>query len=274
MLDVDKELMRYRRSMNPDGKLYISVPTWFGRLHNFGVGGFSIEYYYDPAHVNVWSKPHFEAVLKKAGFRIIKENHAFYDNTYLCEVDPDRKETDPPISIPLPSVSQIKDWLARIKLADECCQKKQFQEALDQWPNFPIARRALYEYQRKDWDTKGIDDIMKQIIKPWLELDPDSYEACILGADVLMRYDKYLEALNYLKLALQRRPKCETSLGAISNCYRMLAKKSQNKEERINYLKQSRDIMKFMKDNCLNGFANAVTWIYSDNANIPMPSEV
>ena len=196
-----------------------------------------------------------------------------YDNTYLCEVDTERKDGDVSIQIPLPSAAQVKEWLIRIKAADELCQKKMFAEALEQWPNFPIARRALYEYHRKEWHSKGIDEIMKEIIKPWLAIDSDSYEAYILGADLLMRYDKYQEALNYLKMALVRRPKCETALGAISNCYRSLAKKSNDAEDKIRYLKESRDIMKFIKDNCLSGYANSITWIYSDNAQIPMPGE-
>ena len=29
MLDVDLEILRYKKSLKPDGKLYISVPTWF-----------------------------------------------------------------------------------------------------------------------------------------------------------------------------------------------------------------------------------------------------
>lgn len=272
MLDADIELMRYRKSLKPDGKLYISVPTWFNRLHNFGVGGFALEYYYAPEHVNVWSRPHFEAVLRKAGFKIVKENHAFYDNTYLCEVDTEIKDGQA-IDIPLPTPNQIRDWMIKIKTADELCQKKMFGEALEHWPNFPIARRAHYEFHRKDWHSRGIDEIMKGIIKPWLALDSDSYEVYILGADLLMRYDKYHEALNYLKIALTKRPKCETALGAISNCYRMLAKNANDKGEKIEFIKQSRDIMRFMKDNCLNSFANSVTWIYSDNAIIPMPNE-
>lgn len=271
MLDIDLELIRYRKAMKPDAKLYISVPTWFNILHNFGVGGFSLEYYYDPAHINVWSRQHFEAVLKKCGFKIVKENHSFYDNTYLCEVDDQAKEAQ--LSIPLPTPDQVKEWMTRIKVADELCQKKLFAEALEQWPNFPLARRALYEYHRKEWHVKGIDEIMKEIIKPWIALDKDSYEAYILGADLLMRYDRYTDALNMLKNALLRRPKCETTLGAISNCYRMLAKASHDPSEKINYMKQSREIMKFIKEHCLSGFANSVTWIYSDNASIPMPGE-
>lgn len=271
LLDADLELMRYRKCLKPDGKLYISVPTWFNRLHNFGVGGFSLEYYFDPAHVNVWSRPHFEAVLKKAGFKIIKENHSYYDNTYLCEADLERNETS--ISVQLPTATQVKEWLTRIKVADELCQKKLFGEAIEQWPNFPLARRAYYEYQRKEWHAKGVEEIINQVAKPWIAIDPDSYDAFIFSADILMRYDKYQEALEYLKNALIRRPKCETTLGAISNCYRMLSKKSNDAHEKIEFLKQSRDIMQFMKANCLNAFANATTWIYNDNASIPMPGE-
>lgn len=270
ILDVDLELMRYRKCLKPDGKLYISVPTWFHRLHNFGANGFSIEYYYAPEHVNTWTRQHFEAILRKTGFKIIKENHSFYDDTYLCEADTERKQE---LSISLPNPTQIKDWMARIKAADELCQKKMFAEALEQWPNFPVARRALYEYKRKDFHASGIDEIIKTLVRPWIELDKDSYDAWVFGGDLLMRYDRYDQALSYLKEALERRPRDESVLGAISNCYRMLAKKAQTEDQKIHFMVQSREILRFMKEHCLNGFQNAVTGIYSDNACIPMPSE-
>lgn len=271
MLDADLELIRYRKALKSGGKLYISVPTWFNRLHNFGVGGFSIEYYYAPAHVNAWSRPHFEAVLKKAGFKIVKRNHSFYDDTYLCEVESENKDQD--FLVGLPNASQVKDWMARISVADELCQKKMFQEALDQWPNFPLARRALYEYKRKEFHSIGIDELIKTLVEPWIKIDSDSYDAWVFGGDLLMRYERYDQALTYLKQALERRPRDESVIGAISNCYRMLAKKTQSEDQKVHFMIQSRDILRFMKEHCLSGFQNAVTGIYSDNACIPMPSE-
>jgi SAM-dependent methyltransferase len=268
ILDVDNELVRYRNALKNDGYLYISVPTWFNRLTNFGATGFSIEYYYHPDHVNTWTREAFEFILKKSGFKVIKENHAYYDSAYLCV--PGTWDKD----IQLPGYAKIIENLARVKEADEFCQKKEFHKALETWPNFPIARRAVYEYYRKDWHAKGVDEIMKVIVKPWIKLDPDSYDAFALGADILMRYGKYDEALLFLREALHRRPKCETICTAIANCYRSLAHAAQSEKERINYITQARTMTKYIKDNSLNAFSSAVSWIYSDNASIPMPNEV
>ena len=37
------ELEKYQRCLSDDGKLYISVPTWFNSLCNFGLPGFDLE---------------------------------------------------------------------------------------------------------------------------------------------------------------------------------------------------------------------------------------
>lgn len=268
MLDADTEILRYKEALKEDGFLYISVPTWFNRLHNFGMGGFSIEYYYSPDHVNVWTREHFEFILKKTGFKIVKENQSYYDSTYLCQVGEFGREVKP-----LPGPGPIKECLGRIKKADEFCQKKQFDEALECWPNFPIARRALYEYKRKEWHAQGIEEIIKQLIQPWIQLDPDSYEAYALGGDLLMRYEKYQEALGFLKEALHRRPKCDSVLGAIANCYRSMAAKATNEAEKVHFMREARAIMKHIKDHCIGAFAQATTWVYNDSAEIPMPNE-
>jgi len=74
MIDADKELRKYAENLTEEGLLYISVPAWFDKMTNFGVSGWSIEYYYHPDHINVWTKKLFETVLKKAGLEIVKQN--------------------------------------------------------------------------------------------------------------------------------------------------------------------------------------------------------
>jgi len=88
-MDIDKELFNYRDLLKDDGYLYISVPTWFEVLENFGLGGFDLGYYYHPDHINAWSKKLFESLLKKTGFQIIKYDNYMYGDTYLC------KKTEP-----------------------------------------------------------------------------------------------------------------------------------------------------------------------------------
>ncbi len=271
MLDADIELARYRKALKSDGFLYISVPTWFDRMHNFGVGGFNIEYYYAPEHVNVWSRYHFEAILKKTGFKVVKVNRSYYDDTYLCV--PAEASTEP-TEVKLPKVEQVKDWLRRIKLADEATQRKSFDEAVEYWPNFPAARRALYEYKRADWHKMGVDEAIKVIVEPWIQIDRDSHEAYQLGADLLMRYGRYQDALSYLNQALELRPNDSATLGAMANCHRILAKKSLKAAEQVKHIHEARGIMGVVKDNSMSDFGSAVTQIYADNAALPTPWEV
>lgn len=268
ILDFDLELLRYKSALKDDGYLYISIPTWFHRLNNFGMGGFSLEYYYSPDHINTWTVEHFLHILKRVGFKILNENRSYYDTTYLCQVGEFQGD------VHLPGYAKIMGYLERVQIADEACQKKDFPKALQAWPNFPIVRRAMYEYHRKDWHAKGIDETMKGVVDPWVELDPDSFEAFALGGDLLMRYERYNDALKYLKEALNRRPKCDAILSAIANCYRSLAAKAPSITKKEEFTKEARTLMRFIKENHLCAFAQATTWVYNDNALIPTPYEV
>lgn len=269
MLDVDKELIRYKKALKEDGFLYISVPTWFNRLHNFGSNGFAIEYYYAPEHVNVWSRMHFEWLLEsKCGFKIVKRNYSYYDDTYLCIA---ASENEPVRSIEsLPKPSLVKEWLGRIKKADELMQKKYFLEALEQWPNFPITRTAVYEYKKKEHHDKGgLKYIMKEVIEPWIKIDPDSYDVYSLAADIHMRYNAYKEALKYLEKCLYLRPRDVRALMDLSSCFRSLAKASLDPKEKVYFTMESRKALLFLKDSHLELMGQALTGIYSDNAEIP-----
>lgn len=269
MFDPEKELELYREQLKPEGYLYISVPVWFERLNNFGVGGWDIEYYYHPDHVNVWSKAHFEHILRRAGFKIVQEDHATYDSTYLCQIG---EETKP--ALPLPKFDVIGTYLAKIQAADEALKRKQWELAIELWPRFPVARRASYEFTRADAHKNGAYPfIKKNHIDRWLESDPDCIEGLTFAADLALRYDQFEDCLGFLKRCLTIQANSESHLSLLSNVYRAMAQKEPSEEKRADLFGQAYQVTKMLRNNSLQSMTQAITWSYNDASMIPMPGE-
>lgn len=264
-IDPDWELERYWKVLKDDGYLYVSVPTWWHELSNPGVPGFALEYYYHPDHINIWSRAAFTRILS-AGFEPIYGNTSIYDLTYVCRKKPEYKRVDP-VS------SEYKENMKRldlIKKADEALQRKEFKKAIDLWPNFPIAWRGLYEYNRADYHKMGYERIKEELCEKWLRMFPDSFDAYAFAGDVAVRYQKYDDALKYFEKTLQLRPKNDATLQAISNIYRLKAKKETDEGRRIDFQMKARDISRELRT--LNGQWQVMTtnWIFDDNARIPV----
>lgn len=269
IFDIDEELARYRDALKPGGKLYISVPTWFYRMHNFGATGWDIEYYYHPDHVNAWTRGHFERLLSKTGFRILKEDHDIYDSTYLCDVNPEKDVK----AVEHMGPAEVRTAMQRIFQAHECAQKRQFDEALQHWPNFPVARRAAYEYRRAEYHKRGYAAIKAEVIEPWLAMDPGYNDALALASDLALRYLQFDDAIMYSKRALDGRPLHEVFLTQLGNIYRTKAKYETDPQKKYQAIASARDCMRMIKNAYLQGFANATTWMYNDHAQLPMPGE-
>lgn len=265
--DIDEELARYREALKPDGRLYISVPVWFYRMHNFGAAGWDIEYYYHPDHCNVWSTGHFEKLLAASGFKVLKRDYDVYDATYLCELG-----EDTPATAALPP-QQVKAALKAIYQANDLTAKRDFDGAVAAWPNFPVARRAAYEFRRAEYHRKGYAAIRDAVIKPWLALDPLGYDALGFAADLSLRYKQFDEAEHYCKTALNGRPISEQFLTQLGNVYRTKANDAKTEAERQQALVNARECARLVKAHCLAGFQNAVTWIFNDCAQLPIPGE-
>jgi len=265
--DVDEELARYKAALKPGGRLYISVPVWFHRMHNFGAQGWDIEYYYHPDHCNVWSTGHFERLLAESGFKVLKRDYDVYDATYLCEVGEDTPAT------PALAPQQVKAALEAIKRAHDHAQHREFDAAITVWPNFAVGRRAAYEYRRAEYHKKGYAAIREAVIKPWLELDPLGYDGLAFAADVALRYKQFDEAEHYCKTALNGRPIHEVFLTQLGNIYRTKAHAAATEHERQQAIVNARECARLQKKHCLAGFQNAVTWIYNDCAQLPIPGE-
>lgn len=266
--NIDKQLERYRNSLAEGGYLYISVPTWFGRLNNFGSTGYTIEDYYDPNHVNVWSQKQFEYLLAKSGFKVVKENHSYYDSTYLCQisdkVDSGYKE-DPALRL---------EQLKKIFDASMAYDQSKFKDAIKLWPNFPVAQISYYEMNRNRAHLEGWDVIWNDYLKPALDACGPTHFILAHIVDVMMRYEKYGDALEYCKLWLDNHYMDTQALMNMAHIFRVQALASTTSKEKEGLLRQANQVLSLVEKNSLERRYEAMTWIMQNNALIPTPFEV
>lgn len=275
-LDVDKKLREYVECLKPNGKIYISVPTWFNRLCNFGSGGFDLEYYFHPDHINAWSRKLFKTLLKKVGLKIIKEDHWMYDDTFLCERDDSLMNE----SMEYENPDEVKKWLEAINKSAKSYMANEFDSAVKHWPDFPDAWMRRYELNRAKLhkDPHGqlpvaFKNIWDEFVKPAMDACPESTEIVRLAADICMRYDQFGEAIKWLNFGLDKRPNMAGFLTALSHCLRQIALREEDEKEKIRLITEARDCMRYVRDTDLQSKPEAISWIYQDNANIPTPFE-
>jgi SAM-dependent methyltransferase len=263
-----KELHRYRLALKENGLLYISVPTWFHTMQNFGLDGFSLEYYYDKNHINVWTRKLFETLLAKCGLEIVKSNYVFYDSTYLCKRNDELMKQEPKLEVP----TEIIAKLSAIKQAAACAEVSDPDGALKHFPAFPDAIIAHYEKNRAQYHAMGFDEIVKQVIDPALKACPDTFKIVILAADLHARYDKFEEALALFDRALKMKPGDGATLFAMAGVFRGLA--ARDPQRAAKFYTQSRDLMREVHRVSMQHAQESVTWIFADDAKIPAPWEV
>lgn len=266
---IDKELRRYAECLSDRGLLYISVPIWFDMMSNFGAVGFTLEYYYHTNHINVWSRKLFETLLKKSGLEIVKQNHVFYDSTYLCKRNDDLMKVEPEYEDPI----KILDCLDKIKKASLSFDDGKYQEAIALWQKFPDAWINSYEIKRQEWHKKGFDAILSQVIKPAKQACPDSHVLSMFCVDLCMRYNKWEEATKFLEEALQKKPCDPSALIALGACYRQMADQTQDQNEKLKFYVEAREVTKFLQQTSFEHAHQSISWIFSDNAKIPVDFE-
>lgn len=269
-LDIDKMLAKYRSCLKPNGLMYISVPCWFGSMTNFGLGGFDLEYYYDPNHINVWTRKLFESLLKKVGFEIVKEDHVIYDSTYLvkaCEPKELDKEDFEDINV-------IKNKMDAIKLAYIAFTENRFEDALTLYPNFPSAHLGRVEMIRKQAFANGWDWIKENIIeKMFVECD-DCAELWVSATDLAMRARQLDEAIKFAEGGLRAKPGNPISMGQLINIMREIAISSDTDTKKAHYFAQARQIARHFREVSLQNQNQAIDFIYLFNSQLPMPSEI
>ena len=267
MPDIDVQLKKYRDSLADDGLLYISVPQWFGRLNNFGLSGFSLEYYYDKNHCNAWSRNLFELLLERSGFRIVKENHWTYDSTYLCvkgEQSTNKTFDDPAVRL---------DQLERILKAAKLSEENRFKEAVELWPDFPDAQQSRYEIDRKKAHALGWEGIKKEYLDTALAACPNDPAVLSFVADVHMRYEKFNEAIDLFSKVIDLRPPDVNALNAVAHCLRQQASRCTDEKMKIKAIHEAMKTTQIIEKNSLQARYDAMTWIMHDASNMPTPFE-
>jgi SAM-dependent methyltransferase len=268
--NVDKELRRYVLALKPDGHIYISVPIWFGVMNNFGKSGFELEYYYHKNHINVWTRTHFETLLRKVGLRIVKQDHAMYDSTYLCVRDDEMMKEEPKYESP----AQVLQWLEAVKKASVAFDQGDFAGAIRAWPNFPDAHVGNYEANRAAMHKKGFEVIKAEVLAPALTACPDSPHITLFAADLHMRYGLWEEALKWLEKSVGLRPNDPAALMNLSQVYRQMANAATDPKEKARLFTESREVARYVMTVSEQMRPEAKTWVFNDNARIPMPSEL
>lgn len=268
-VDPHLELERYARLLKPGGLLYMSVPTWFKTLYNFGMSGFDLEYYFDPNHINVWTREVFESMLNRAGFEIVKADQVIYSSTYLCRVNPEMKKG--PMVKHDPTV--IKVALGNIKAAFLAFQENNFKKAIEIWPDYPQAHVSHAEMSRKILGEKGWAEFSAQIIEPALKACPESSDILVMATDFAMRAGELQAATKFAEKALLWKPENPVSLSHLVNIMRELALKAKDPKEKLHYFIQAREIASHWRHVSGQHFKEATDLILFFNSKIPFAGE-
>jgi SAM-dependent methyltransferase len=263
-LDVDKELKKYSESLTENGYLYISVPTWLDSANNFGLAGFDLEYYYDPNHINVWTREHWENILERAGFEIVKKDYLMYDSTYLCKVNLENRNKQ--LYKANPEV--IKEKLARIKQAYSLFTQQRYQEAISVYPDYPAAWISLAEVSRQELFKNAQ---LAEFIQRMIQACPTSIDVIVTATDLLMRADKFDDAIKYAEHALQCKPENPASLGQLMNLFREMALRARTNcepEKEKKYWSEARAVAAHLRSVSTQHFKESTDAIYLFNAQI------
>jgi 2-polyprenyl-3-methyl-5-hydroxy-6-metoxy-1,4-benzoquinol methylase len=265
-LDPDKRLKEYASCLKDGGIFYLSAPIWFRELSNSGGAGFDIEWYWAPDHINGWAQEHLEEVIAKAGLEIIMRNTEVYGNTYIL-----KKATTPYEKKTFDAAKYKKD-IEKIFTAWKLHQENKSKEAIELWPNLPSAWTNHYEYRRSEFHKSRAET--DKYLSAAIESCPNSSETLLFVADIMTRYERYDEAFDVLSRGLKKKPNSPPMLMGIANCYRMKALKEQDEKKKAELYAKSVNTLRFLLNVSSESLSQALTWIYADEANLPIPELV
>ena len=268
-VDPHLELERYAKLLKPGGLLYMSVPTWFKTLYNFGMSGFDLEYYFDPNHINVWTREMFESMLRRAGFEIVKADQVIYSSTYLCRVNPEMKK-EPMVKH---DPTMIKVALGNIRAAFMAFQDNNFKKAIEIWPDYPQAHVSHAEMSRKILGEKGWKAFSEEIIEPALKACPESADILVMATDFAMRAGEWQTATKFAEKALLWKPENPVSLSHLVNIMREIGIRAKDPKEKLHYFIQAREIATHWRNVSGQHFKEATDLILFFNAKIPFEGE-
>lgn len=263
-LDCDRMLAKYASCLKDSGVMYLSCPIWFRDASNSAVGGFDIEYYWHPDHINAWSEEHLEYIIAKAGLEIIHKDDAIYGNTYIL------KRTSKPVMKKTFDASKYLKIAENIYKCWQLIQENQLKEAIEIHPNCTAAWINFYEYNRSNFhkDRAAFDKFLIDMT----EACPNSADALMFAGDILTRYERYEESRKMLELALKKKTGNPSILMGIANTWRMMAKKEKDERKKEDYLRKSINILRLVMTISTEMMPQAITWAYYDEAMLPVKS--
>jgi SAM-dependent methyltransferase len=268
-LDPDLELSRYQKALKPSGRLYMSVPTWFDSLINFGLSGFDLECYYDKNHINVWTRKIFEGMLAQTGFEVVKKDTVIYSSTYLCKTN-DSLIGAAPVREDL---SAMKKTLETVRTCYMLSTENRYQEAIALYPDYPHAWIQLIEMTRKNLQDKGWAWFKENMIEKFIAACPDSPDAFITATDFAMRAEQWSEAIKYCEKALLTKPESPVSLHAMCNIMRELAIRAKDPKEQKHYFEQARNVATHLRQVSTQHFREATDLIFLFDSHLAFKGE-
>lgn len=266
-IDPLAELKKYAQLLSSCGHLYISVPTWFNSLTNFGMDGFDLDYYYDPNHINVWTREMFESLLSRAGFEIIKKDYVIYGDTYLCRVNHSLAESA------VIYKHDHKDIELKMKTTKEAFLSfidYKYEEAIKHWPDYPQAWVARLEMNRKQMAEMGFDWFEAKMIEPMIEACPTSAEVWICATDYAMRAKKFERAIELANICLEKKPNNPVSISHLINIFKELAIRSKDENQKIEYFKKAKESAIVLHNVSSQNRDEAINQIYFISSLLPI----
>lgn len=258
------KLKEYADMLSPNGIMYLSCPVWFRDAHNSGAGGFDIEYYWHPDHINCWGEEHLEHILAKTGLEILMKDTEVYGNTYIL------KRGSTAVS------TQEFDYKKYLEKAEKLfsmwihLQENNTAMAIEIWPNCPAAWALHYELNKAQLHKDKA--VLDKFLNDMTTSCPNSADALIFKADVLTRYERYEEAHNTFNLALRKKTNNPNILLGIANCYRRRAMKEKDQAKKVALLKESINLGRMVMAISTEIMPQALSWIYHDEALLEVPN--
>jgi len=139
-------------------------------------------------------------------------------------------------------------------------------EALEAYPNFPLAWQGYYEMNRGKHHKKGLEHIKENIIKKAIKMCPDHADTLQWAAEIYMRYEQWDAADELLIMSLNMRPECTRSYMLLATMYRNKADKEQDEKARDELHELASNTMRQVEHTAIGVMNDAVSWRFHDHS--------
>ena len=148
-------------------------------------------------------------------------------------------------------------------------QENRYKEALELYPDYPMAHISSAELMRQEAFKNGWAWTKENIINHSFKSCPNSIDVYVTATDLAMRFEKYEEAIKYAEYALKHKPENPVSLSQLINIMREMGIRSVDEVTKIHYFNQARKIAYHLRNVSTQHFKEATDLIYAFNAQIP-----